>query len=97
MGVRVMKMSGWEEEFEKRIAKMRKLEIQQIQKANRLKAINESIFFSVNIVISIAIFVSHVFIFDGALTTRMVFTIFTLTNVLQLELTKHLSLGVMVS
>ncbi len=96
VGVRVMKMSGWEKEFEKRIADIRKTEVKQIHKANGLKALNEALSFSVNILVSIVIFLCHVFFFDGILNTRVVFTIFTLTNILQLELTKHLSLGVMV-
>ena len=94
-GVRVMKMSGWENELQKRIDDVRASEVAQIYRANKLKALNEALFFSVNVVISIAIFVSHVFIFDGTLTTRNVFTILSLMSVLQIELTKHLSLGIM--
>jgi len=94
-GVRVMKMSGWEKELQKRIDDTRASEIAQIYRANKLKALNEALFFSVNVVISIAIFLSHVFIFEGSLTTRNVFTILSLMSVLQIELTKHLSLGVM--
>jgi len=95
VGVRVMKMSGWEKEFEKRIADIRKMEVKQIHKANGLKALNEALFFSVNILVSIVVFLCYVFFFDGILNTRLVFTIFSLTNILQLELTKHLSFGVM--
>ena len=96
-GVRVVKMSGWENEFLNRIKDVRAKEISQIHRANLLKALNEAIFFSVNVVISLAIFISHVYIFNGTLTTKNVFTIMSLMNVLQIELTKHLSLGVMVS
>lgn len=94
-GVRVMKMSGWEYQLEKRIAETRAEEISKIHTANRLKAANEATFFSVNVIMSFAIFITHVFIFGGSLTTRNVFTIMSLTSVLQIELTKHLSLGVM--
>lgn len=94
-GVRVMKMFGWENEFEDRIQRVRKKEIRQIHKANRLKALNEALFFAVNVFVSVAIFVLHVYAFDGKLTTRNVFVVMTLINVLQLEMTKHLSLGVM--
>jgi len=94
-GVRVMKMSGWEVQFQERIAEKRKREVRQIDKANRLKCLNEVMFFSTNVVVAIIIFVVHVFAFDGILTPRSVFTVMTLTNVLQIELTKHLSLGVM--
>jgi ATP-binding cassette subfamily C (CFTR/MRP) protein 4 len=94
-GVRVMKMFGWEHEFESRINRVRQREIKQIHKANRLKALNEALFFAVNVFVSVTIFVIHVYGFDGSLTTRNVFVVITLMSVLQLELAKHLSLGVM--
>jgi ABC-type multidrug transport system fused ATPase/permease subunit len=93
-GARIMKMSGYEWRFLDRIANLRVQEIDQIQRANRLKAWNEALFFSANVVISLVIFLVHVFI-GGALTPGNVFTVFTLINVLQLEMTKHVSLGVM--
>jgi len=94
-GVRVMKMSGWETQFEERIAQIRKQEITQIQKANRLKAWNEAIYYAVSVVVSATIFVVHV-ASGGYLTPRSVFTTITLVNAMQLEMTKHFSLGVMV-
>ena len=93
-GVRIMKMSGYEWRFLERIQKIREDETEQISKANRLKAWNETLFFSANVVISLTIFLVHVAI-GGTLTPRDVFTVFTLINVLQLEMTKHVSLGVM--
>lgn len=94
-GVRVMKMFGWEHEFENRINRVRQREIKQIHKANRLKALNEALFFAVNVFVSVTIFVIDVYGFNGNLTTRNVFVVITLMSVLQLELAKHLSLGVM--
>lgn len=94
-GARVMKMSGYEYRFLERIQKIRKEEVGQIARANRLKAWNEALFFGSNIVISLVIFLVHVYI-GGVLTPRDVFTVFALTNVLQLEMTKHVSLAVMV-
>ena len=94
-GVRVMKMSGWEWQFDDRIAKIRRLEIAQIQKANRLKALNEAVYFSVNIIIPIVIFIIHVNL-GGKLDPRIVFTTMSLINILQLEVAKHFSLAVMV-
>mmetsp|Transcript_107829 Transcript_107829/g.220103 ORF Transcript_107829/g.220103 Transcript_107829/m.220103 type:complete len:1402 (+) Transcript_107829:151-4356(+) len=94
-GARVMKMSGYEDRFLERIADGRKAEISQINKANRLHAMNESMYFSCNIVISLVIFLVHVGWFGGALNPGMVYTVFTLVNILQVELTKHVSLGVM--
>ena len=93
-GARIMKMSGYEWRFLDRIQKIRHDETEQISKANRLKAWNETLFFSANVVISLTIFLVHV-AFGGTLTPRDVFTVFTLINVLQLEMTKHVSLGVM--
>jgi ATP-binding cassette, subfamily C (CFTR/MRP), member 4 len=93
-GARIMKMSGYEWRFLDRIQKIRKDEIGQICQANRLKAWNETLFFCANVVISLTIFLVHVAI-GGTLTPRDVFTVFTLINVLQLEMTKHVSLAVM--
>lgn len=95
LGVRVMKMSGWEIEFETRIAKVRKAEIAQIQKANRLKAWNEAVYYACNVVVSATVFIVHV-ASGGILSSRTVFSTITLINAMQIELTKHFSLGVMV-
>lgn len=94
-GTRVMKMSGWEWQFYDRIAKLREAELGQIEKANRLKAWNETLFFSANVVISIVIFLVHIAMGE-TLTPRNVFTVMSLINIVQLEMTKHVSLGVMV-
>jgi ATP-binding cassette subfamily C (CFTR/MRP) protein 4 len=94
-GARIMKMSGFEWRFLDRIQDIRKEEVDQIQKANKLKAANEALFFASNVVISLVIFLVHVLI-GGVLTPRDIFTVFTLVNILQLGMTKHVSLGVMV-
>ena len=94
-GARVMKMNAWEWQFLDRIQAVRKQEVAQILRANRLKAWNEALFFSANVVISVVIFLVHVWT-GGTLTPRNVFTVMTLVNVVQLEMTKHVSLGVMV-
>ena len=94
-GARIMKMSGFEWRFLDRIQAIRREEVGQIQKANSLKAANEALFFASNIVISLIIFLVHVGI-GGTLYPREIFTVFTLVNILQLELTKHVALGVMV-
>ena len=94
-GARVMKMSGYEYRFLDRIANIRKQEIHQISKANTLKSWNEALFFATNVVISVVIFLVHVLAFGQKLEPGIVFTTFTLINILQLEMTKHVSLGVM--
>mmetsp|Transcript_6011 Transcript_6011/g.12890 ORF Transcript_6011/g.12890 Transcript_6011/m.12890 type:complete len:1360 (-) Transcript_6011:38-4117(-) len=93
-GARVMKMNGWENQFEKRIAKIRENEIRQIKKANSMKALNEAAFYSANIVIPIVIFLVQLALGDQ-LNPRTVFTTISLINVVQVEMTKHLSLAVM--
>lgn len=93
-GVRVMKMAGWEDQFEERIAFVRAREIDQIQRANRLKALNEAVFFASNVIVAITIFAVHVAL-GNVLTPKSVYTAIVLINIVQIEMTKHLSLGVM--
>ena len=59
-GVRVMKMSGWEDNFENRIATVRKKECDQIEKVNTYRVLNEAIFFVCNVTTSVIIFIIHV-------------------------------------
>ena len=94
-GARLMKMSGFEQKFLDRIQDYRRKEVTQIVQANRLKALNEALFFCANVVISVVIFVVYVAMGE-TLTPRDVFTTFTLVNIIQIEMTKHVSLGVMV-
>jgi len=93
-GVRVMKMSGWEDNFEARIATVRKKECDQIEKVNTYRVLNEAIFFVCNVTTSVIIFIIHVAA-GGELTPRNVYTTMVLINVAQMEITKHLSLAVM--
>eukprot|EP00578_Thalassiosira_sp_NH16_P018260 CAMPEP_0181116794 /NCGR_PEP_ID=MMETSP1071-20121207/22145_1 /TAXON_ID=35127 /ORGANISM="Thalassiosira sp., Strain NH16" /LENGTH=1366 /DNA_ID=CAMNT_0023201071 /DNA_START=81 /DNA_END=4182 /DNA_ORIENTATION=+ len=93
-GVRVMKMSGWEDNFEGRIASIRKKECDQIERVNTYRLLNEAIFFACNVTTSVIIFVIHI-AGGGVLTPRNVFTTMVLINIAQMEITKHLSLAVM--
>mmetsp|Transcript_4521 Transcript_4521/g.10242 ORF Transcript_4521/g.10242 Transcript_4521/m.10242 type:complete len:1111 (+) Transcript_4521:249-3581(+) len=93
-GVRVMKMSGWEDNFEARIAAIRKKEIDQIERVNTYRVLNEAIFYVCNVTTSVIIFIIHVAA-GGILNPRNVFTTMVLINVAQMEITKHLSLAVM--
>lgn len=94
LSARVVKMSGWEKQFHQKITETRALEARQIQKANRLRAINQAISFASSIVMSIIIFVVDVHVTKQLLTPRKVFTIMTLINIAQLEVA-HFSLAVM--
>lgn len=89
-----MKMAGWEENFEDRIASIRRAEVSQIERVNKYRALNEAIFYFCNVLTSVVIFLIHI-ASGGVLTPRTVFTTMVLVNIAQLELTKHLSLGVM--
>jgi hypothetical protein len=89
-----MKMAGWEDNFNERIASIRKAEVGQIERVNRYRALNEAIFYFCNVLTSVVIFLIHI-ASGGLLTPRTVFTTMVLINIAQLELTKHLSLGVM--
>ena len=93
-GARVMKMNGWEWQFLDRIQAIRKREVAQIQKANSLKAWNEALFFSTNVVVSVVIFLTYIGL-GGTLTPRSLFIVFNLVNILQVEMTKHVSIAVM--
>mmetsp|Transcript_18358 Transcript_18358/g.26582 ORF Transcript_18358/g.26582 Transcript_18358/m.26582 type:complete len:1406 (-) Transcript_18358:280-4497(-) len=93
-GVRVMKMSGWELQFDERIANVRRKEMLQIQRASRLKALNEAVFFLTNIVVAMITFLVHIYR-GGSLTPQNVFTTLSLTNIAQIQLTKYFSLAVM--
>ena len=86
-GARVMKMSGYENRFLDRIMSYRKCEIAKISQANTLKSWNEALFFSTNVVISLVIFLVHVFT-GHTMKQGDVFTVFTLVNILQMEMTK---------
>ncbi|KAL7557087.1 hypothetical protein ACA910_009910 [Epithemia clementina (nom. ined.)] len=96
-GARVLKVSGYEHRFLERIHGLRASEVHQLQAALRLKAANESVFFVTNIVVSLVVFLVHVYTTTSneKLTTGNVFTVFTLVNVLQVELVKHVSIGTM--
>lgn len=93
-GVRVMKISGWEDNFQARIASIRKREVEQIERVNIYRVLNEAIFFVCNVTTSVCIFVIHV-ASGGVLTPRNVFTTMVFVNIAQMEITKHLAMGVM--
>jgi len=95
-GVRVMKIQGWENNFEDRIATIRAKETSQIQLVNWYRARNEALFFVANIASAAVIFAVHV-ASGGVLTSRNAFSTLVLLNLGQLELTKCLAIGVMVS
>lgn len=93
-GARVMKMSGWELQFKLLIANVRRKESNRIQQASRLRGLNEAVYFACSIVMYVVIFIVDIKT-GGVLTPRKVFSTMTLINVVQFELMKHFSLGVM--
>lgn len=93
-GARIMKQSGFEQLFLDRITKQRKLEVDKLQTATRLKALNESIYFCSSAVVATFIFCIHVAA-GGSLTPEIVYTTLTLLSILQFTLTKHIPNAIM--
>jgi ATP-binding cassette subfamily C (CFTR/MRP) protein 4 len=94
-GIRVIKWQAMEYAWQKRIQATRAQEMEKIIYANHLKAWNEALFFVTNIVVAMTIFFVHVIVLGKTLEPGHVFTVYSLMNILQLEMTKHVSLGVM--
>lgn len=93
-GARVVKMNAWELEFEKRILRIRHNEVALLQKSSRLKAWNEAIYYVASVTVSVLVFVVHVAT-GGTLSAQNVFVTFTLLNIVQFTLTKHIPNAVM--
>lgn len=93
-GARLMKMNGWELEFEARISALRAKEVQILKTASRFKALNDAIYFSSSSVIASIIFTVHVFL-GNELSPRIVYTAMTLLNILHFSITKHLANSMM--
>jgi ATP-binding cassette, subfamily C (CFTR/MRP), member 4 len=94
-GARVLKLQGWEKELEHKIAILRDREIYQLARANGLKAWNDTIYYTSSLVVATTVLGLHVGVFHGTLTPRIVFTTFTLWNLLQYSVTKHIPHAIM--
>ena len=94
-GARVLKLQGWEIELERKIARLRAQEVQQLQTTNRLKAWNDSIYYVSSLVVAVFVLGIYVAFLEGTLTPRIVFTTFTLWNLLQYSVTKHIPHAIM--
>ncbi|CAJ1947895.1 unnamed protein product [Cylindrotheca closterium] len=94
-GARIMKMNGWEMEFQKRIAALRAKETAKLRAASSYKALNDAIYYFSSIVVAVAIFMVQVFVLEEPLTPRKVYTTLTLSNILHLTLTKQIPNAVM--
>ena len=94
-GSRVLKLQGWELEWERKIAQLRAVEVQQLQNTNRLKACNDAVYYCSSLVVSVAVLSIYVSALEGTLTPRIVFTTFTLWNLLQYSVTKHIPHAIM--
>jgi len=94
-GARVLKLQGWELELERKIATLRAQEVEQLQFTNRLRAWNDSIYYFSSLVVAVIVDGIYVAASDGTLTPRIVFTTFTLWNLLQYSVTKHIPHAIM--
>ena len=93
-GVRIMKMSGWEDKFAERIEAIRAEEMNKIIKASEYKSLNEAINFSTTIAVGVVTFSVHVWA-GGTLSSRIVFSTLSLINILQSSATRIFSNAVM--
>lgn len=94
-GARVLKLQGWELELERKISLLRSQEIQQLQRTNRLKACNDAIYYVSSLVVLVSVLALYVGGLGKTLTPRIVFTTFTLWNLLQYSVTKHIPNAIM--
>lgn len=94
-GARVLKLQGWELELESKISGIRDQEIRRLRQTSRLKACNDAIYYLSSLVVSVSVFSLYVGAFGHTLTPRIVFTTFTLFNLLQYSTTKHLPNAIM--
>ncbi len=89
-----MKISGWEDKFQGQIALICRREVEQIECVNIYRLLNEAIFFMCNVTTLVCIFLIHV-ASGGGLTPQNVFTTMVFVSIAQMEITKHLAMGVM--
>ncbi|CAF1443909.1 unnamed protein product [Adineta steineri] len=82
VGCQTIKMYRWEEAFESIIHKTRKKEFQSIHKANRLRAINFSIYFSSLSLISLATFGGS-WLMGQTLSSANIFTILSFFSLMR--------------
>jgi len=87
MGVRVMKMNGWELAFKDLVQSVRTLEVASLMRTNYLKAINEAIFFSAPNVVACIVWVAYVRM-GHEITPKKMFTVLSLLVIIQLSFTK---------
>ena len=93
VGARLMKINGWEWKLSEHIEAARAAEVAGYQRTNRLRAINEAIFFSTPVVVSAATFLTYVYS-GGVLIPRKVFAVLVLFSITQMTMTKFFAMSV---
>lgn len=88
-GIMIVKLYAWEVPFMKKIDDWRNSEMNFIWKANFLKAINESIFFSSGAVVNALTFILYHYL-GGELTPAKIFSTMVYLNVLKLSITNFI-------
>ena len=86
-GIRVVKGNAFEEAFFKRTKNIRTDEIKKVHKRARMLALNEGIFTSMPCLVLLATFFVSSAVGEH-ITTRKVFVMLSLSNIIQLNLTK---------
>ena len=87
VGIRVLKMQGWESAFKNSLFKIREKEVALVRIASVLRGINEALFTIAPIIVGATCF--FVFVASGGeLTPRIVFVTLSLFSFLQIEVCK---------
>ena len=92
-GVRLMKISGWEDVFIRIIEEARKREVAALLYTNIMRGLNEAIFFAMPIMIACFTFVTFVRL-GGTLSTAKIFIVLTYFNIVQFSMTKFFSMSI---
>ncbi|CAI4223347.1 unnamed protein product [Auanema sp. JU1783] len=85
-GIRIVKMSSWEHQFEKKIAKLRKRELYYLKIRKYLDALCVYLWASAPLLITVSILSTYTLVLHEKLTAAKVFTALALVNILIMPL-----------
>ena len=92
-GVRLMKISGWEDVFIRIIERCRQKEVDALLYTNIMRGLNEAIFFAMPIMIACFVFITYNRL-GGTLTTSKIFIVLTYFNIVQFSMAKFFSTSI---
>ncbi len=92
-GAAVLKCYAWENPFSRLIRQVREKEIHEIKWTAALRGLNEGVYFSCAVVVSIVMFLTYIGT-GNQLSARKVFVSFTLMLIVRLDMTKFFAFAV---